>query len=109
MKSLIFITFILSPILISAQTYDFYNVTTPLLDLKNEDESGKVIHPKYYKNLCSGTKNEFCLLGYFDPKKHTIKHFNVHQLFSADPIMYKNSNFIFFFILKIDTLKSRIL
>ena len=35
MKSLIFLAFILSPILISAQTYE------------NEDESGKVTYPKY--------------------------------------------------------------
>ena len=34
MKSLIFLAFILSPILISAETYE------------NEDESGKVTYPK---------------------------------------------------------------
>ena len=37
MKSLIFLAFILSPILISAQTYE------------SEDESGKVTYLKYYK------------------------------------------------------------
>ena len=37
MKLLIFLAFILSPILISAQTYE------------SEDESGKVTYLKYYK------------------------------------------------------------